>query len=99
GGRNEGYMSRAAIKINVLAVVVTVFTAVGVTWATVANSPSHKVTLTSNAQHQVVQISYHGQDGSNALQLLKKHADVQTRQYSFSDMVVSIDGTKGNGPK
>lgn len=76
-----------------------VFAAVGITWASVANSPGHKVAVTTNAQHQPVQISYRGQDGVTALSLLKRHAQVQTKHYSFGDMVVSINGAAGTGPK
>lgn len=68
-------------------------------WAYIANSPSHKVATVTNAQHQLTQLSYHGQAGQGALVLLKKHAVVQTKHYSFGDMVTSINGTKGAGPK
>jgi hypothetical protein len=68
-------------------------------WAHVVNSPSHKVSVVTNAQHQVTQLSYQGQTGQNALALLKKHAAVQTKHYSFGDQVTAINGTKGNGPK
>lgn len=92
-------MSRAAIlKTNVIAVVVIAALGFG-SWAYVANSPNHKVSVITNAQHQTTQLSYHGQAGQNALMLLKKHASVQTKHYSFGDMVTAIDGTKGAGPK
>jgi hypothetical protein len=95
----RGYMSRAAlIKTNVIAAVV-VLTGLGIGTAYVANSPSHKVDVLTNAQHQIMQISYHGQQGQNALSLLKKHAAVQTKHYSFGDMVLAINNVTGNGPK
>lgn len=91
-------MSRAA-KLNVI-VVATVALAIGLgSWAHVVNSPSHKVTVVTNAQHKITQLSYQGQAGQNALALLKKHAAVQTKHYSFGDMVTTIDGTSGTGPK
>ncbi len=91
-------MSRAAIiKLNIVAAVVAVATLTG--WGIIANSPSHKVSIITNSQHQVTQLTYHGQTGQNALSLLKKHADVQTKHYSFGDMVVGINGTTGSGPK
>jgi hypothetical protein len=57
------------------------------------------VQAVTNAQHQLTQLSYHGQQGQNALALLKKHAQVTTRHYSFGDLVTSINGVRGSGPK
>ncbi len=92
-------MSRAAIlKTNIIAVVVIAALGFGAT-AYVANSPTHKVSVVTNAQHQTIQLSYHGQSNQNALALLKKHATVQTKHYTFGDMVTTINGTKGTGPK
>ena len=95
-------MGRAALfktKDLIIAAVVAAAAAGGGAWAYVANSPSHKVTAVANAQHQLTQISYHGQNGVDALTLLKRHADVQTKHYSFGDLVTSINGSAGNGPK
>lgn len=92
-------MSRAAIIKTVVVSVAVAMGATGAGWAYVANSPSHKVQTVTNAQHQLTQLSYEGQGGQNALTLLKKHARVQTKHYSFGDMVVSINGVQGNGPK
>lgn len=92
-------MSRAAAKLNIITAV-TVVVAVGLgAWAHVANAPSHKVSVVTNAQHQVTQLSYQGQVGQNALALLKKHATAQTKHYSFGDQVTTINGVKGVGPK
>ena len=49
--------------------------------------------------HALVRISYHGQDGIDALTLLKRHAAVTTKHYSFGDLVTTINGSAGNGPK
>jgi hypothetical protein len=95
-------MSRAAwskTKTTIVAVVAVVIVGVGGVWAYVANSPSHQVHTIVNAQRQITQISYQGQKGSTALSLLKKHATVQTKHYSFGDLVTSINGNVGNGPK
>ncbi len=92
-------MSRAAtIKISIVSAIVIAALGFG-SWAYVANLPSHKVSVVTNAQHQITQLSYRGQNGQNALALLKKHATVKTKHYSFGDMVMSIDGVTGNGPK
>jgi hypothetical protein len=95
-------MGRIALnrtKILILTPVILVVAAASIVTAIVANSPSHKVGMSVNAQHQTTYINYNGQAGQNALGLLKKHADVQTKHYSFGDLVTSINGTAGNGPK
>lgn len=94
-------MSRAALsktKIIIAAVLVVAATTASA-WAFTANSPSHKANTVVNIAHQTTQISYHGQEGINALSLFKKHANVETKHYSFGDMVISINGTSGKGPK
>lgn len=95
-------MGRAALfktKNLIIAAAVVAAAAGGGAWAYVANAPSHKVAAITNAQHQLAQISYRGQDGVDALTLLKRHANVQTKHYSFGDLVTSINGSAGNGPK
>jgi Domain of unknown function (DUF4430) len=57
------------------------------------------VQTVTNAQHQLTQISYKGKNGVDAMTLLKQHATVVVKHYSFGDMVASINGTPGNGPK
>lgn len=95
-------MGRATLskaKTLTLTTAVAVVAASVGTWAYVGNLPSHKVNLVTNTQHQTTQISYNGQTGIDALQLLKNHAVVVTKHYSFGDMVTSINGTVGKGPK
>jgi uncharacterized protein DUF4430 len=92
-------MSRAAIQKTIISASVVIAALGFGSWAYVANSPSHKVTVVTNAQHQITQLSYDGQAGQNALTLLQKHAAVQTKHYSFGDLVTAINGTKGTGPK
>ena len=67
--------------------------------AVVSNSPQHKVGVSYGSQQQLTDIKYNGVNGMDALTLLKKHATVQTKHYSFGDLVTAIDGSKGNGPK
>lgn len=92
-------MSRAAIlKTTIISAVVA--TAIGLgTWAYVGNLPSHKVTAIVDARNKVTELSYKGQEGRDALALLRQHAKVATKHYSFGDQVVSINGTEGSGPK
>jgi hypothetical protein len=78
-----------------VAAVLIAFGAGGL-WYT--NHQAH-VQTTVNAQHQLTQISYNGRSGTTALALLKEHASVKTKHYSFGDLVLSIDGVAGNGPK
>lgn len=92
-------MSRAA-KVKSSAVTVILIAALGFgSWAYIANTPSHNVSVVTNAQHQTTQLTYHGHTGKTALALLEKHASVQIKHYSFGDMVTAVDGTKGAGPK
>jgi uncharacterized protein DUF4430 len=98
----EDDMSRVALTKTKTLLLVIVIAVAGIgagVLAYVANSPSHKVQVVANAQHQTVQLSYKGQNGVDALTLLKKHAAVQTKHYSFGDFVTAINGSVGNGPK
>ena len=95
-------MSRTAltpVKKIIIAIAVVAAGAGATVGAIVANSPSHKVHTVVNSQQQITEISYKGQNGTNALALLKKHAQVQTKHYSFGDLVTTINGSAGNGPK
>jgi hypothetical protein len=95
-------MGRVALnktKAIILSTAILVAAAGISTVAYVANSPSHKVDVSTNSQNQTVYIKYTGQSGVDALTLLKKHASIQTKHYSFGDLVTSINGTAGNGPK
>jgi len=87
------------LKLAIVAIASVAVVAGGITGAVIANSPSHKVATVVNSQQQITQISYQGQNGVDALTLLKKHATVQTKHYSFGNLVTSIDGSAGNGPK
>ncbi len=79
-----------------IAVVVLAVTGGGVWWHEAHTDNVHTVT---NTQHQLIQISYKGEGGVNAFKLLQKHAAVQYKKYSFGDLVTSINGVKGDGPK
>ena len=95
-------MSRVAltkpIKI-VVAAVIAVALLGGGAGAYIVNASAHQVNTVTNAQHQLTEISYHGQQGVDALTLLKQHATVTVKHYSFGDLVTSINGSAGNGPK
>jgi hypothetical protein len=83
--------------IIILAAVIIIAGGVGL--GVYAHDHSGNVHTVTNAQHQLTQISYSGQKGIDAFTLLKKHASVQAKHYSFGYLVTSINGVVGNGPK
>ena len=94
-------MSRPTQSTKIQTIVVGVLVAIvvigGGFWK--FSDGSNQIKTVTNSQHQLTQISYQGQSGKNALDLLKQHAKVQTKHYSFGDLVTSINGVAGNGPK
>lgn len=56
---------------------------------------------TAPAVQQVKQdaISYEGQVGKTAMELLKANYTVQTKESTYGEFVVAIEGMEGNGPK
>lgn len=86
-------------KLSIISLVV-VFILLGLgigLWA--HDSRADQVRFVTNYQHQLTQISYHGQTGENAFILLQEHARVGYKHYSFGNFVRSIDGVVGDGPK
>ena len=49
-------------------------------------------TVAATATPQSKDVTYAGKDGSNAMDLLKASFTVETKHYSFGDMVQSING-------
>ena len=95
-------MSRVAQVLKsklILVVAAVIIIVVGVSIGVYSHDHSANVHTITNAQHQITQISYRGQNGIDALTLLKEHATIQTKKYSFGYFVASIDGVTGNGPK
>lgn len=93
-------MSRVAqiIKTNITAAIVAVMVVGGAGVALWSHGASPKAQITTQ-QSQTTNVKYKGIEGNNALDLLKKYAKVETKHYSFGDLVISINGTAGNGPK
>jgi hypothetical protein len=87
------------IKTALVVLAIVAISTAGIVTAVVAESPSHEVKVSVNSQNQTTDIKYNGVEGQTALALLKKHAEVTTKHYSFGDLVTSINGTAGNGPK
>lgn len=48
---------------------------------------------------QTTQLSYAGVEGKTVLELLKTHAQVETKSSSLGDYVTSINGNDGGGTK
>ena len=95
-GRVANLFSSKNIFIPVVIVVMLLGVGVGLT---VHDINDHHVKMVTNSQHQLTQISYKGQNGVTAFTLLKSHAAITYKMYSFGAFVESIDGVKGNGPK
>jgi hypothetical protein len=49
----------------------------------------------ATSQEPITDLTYSGQDGKNALDLLKQHATVATKDSSYGPFVDSIDGVVG----
>lgn len=94
-----GRTALSKIKLGIVIGAVVAGVAAGGAWLYHTNMPAHDVLAASVARNQLTQLSYHGQNGVDALTLLKQHARVETKHYSFGDQVVSIDGVTGSGPK
>ena len=95
-------MGRTAQRLTakIAALIVVIVIAGGVAFALLhhATTATNDVSTTTS-HHELSSISYPGVNGVNALVLLKRHATVTVKHYSFGDMVISIDGVAGNGPK
>ncbi|HCM51533.1 TPA: hypothetical protein DIS56_00115 [Candidatus Saccharibacteria bacterium] len=94
-------MSRVAhslkTKLSTLMIVLLVIGAGGVA-SVLTQDETPKAQITTE-QSQTTYVKYHGVEGQTALDLLKKYALVETKHYDFGDLVTSVNGTPGNGPK
>ena len=94
-------MSRVAqalkTKLSTLIILILVFGAGGVaSLLTQDESPKAQI---ATEQSQTTYVKYGGVEGQTALELLKQYVKVETKHYDFGDLVTSINGTPGNGPK
>lgn len=94
-----GRVAQNKLKTALIAAAIVAVGAGSAAIAVVSNSPQHKVGVAYGSQQQLTDIKYNGQNGVDALTLLKKHAQVQAKHYSFGDLVTAINGSKGDGPK
>lgn len=93
-----GRVSLIAKTKLISAIVPLVIVGAGVIGAATSHGAVPKPIITTQ-NSQTTDIKYKGIEGQNALDLLKKYAQVQTKHYSFGDLVTAINGTQGNGPK
>ncbi|MEK7536056.1 MAG: DUF4430 domain-containing protein [Patescibacteria group bacterium] len=94
-------MGRASLltKTKLLSIAIPLLVVgTGVIGALTSQDAVPKATI-STLNSQTTDVKYKGIEGQNALDLLKKYATVQTKHYSFGDLVTAINGTEGNGPK
>lgn len=94
-------MGRASLftKIKLMSVVAPlIIIGVGIVGAITSYDAVPKP-IVSSENSQTTYVKYQGVEGQNALDLLKRYAQVGTKHYSFGDLVTSINGTEGNGPK
>lgn len=94
-----GRVAQNKLKTVLIALAVMVLGAGSAAIAVVSNSPQHKVGVSYSSQQKLTDIKYNGRNGVDALTLLRKHAVVKVKHYSFGDLVTSINGSEGNGPK
>ena len=71
-------------------VVVAIIGVIGVVYA-FTRKPVNAPTITQNTQ-QVTSVKYEGQDGRNALDLLRVFHQVETKDTSFGPQIMGIDG-------
>ncbi|MDO8686759.1 MAG: DUF4430 domain-containing protein [Candidatus Berkelbacteria bacterium] len=79
--------------INIVAIVVLI-ALVGIGGHFLGKFKENKVEVSTSSQISGVQtFSYEGENGKNALELLKSKADAQVSESSLGSFVMSIDGT------
>jgi hypothetical protein len=78
-------------------IVIAVCASIFVLNVAITNQKIVEISTTSPAATN--NITYSGQDGKNALELLKQKAQVVTKNSSMGEYVVSINGNDGGGKK
>lgn len=97
-------MSRTARTNKNIIISAVVLVAVGlpvIGWVVKDAKPEDSIKPSSSQveQAETTYISYQGEDGKTALELLKQEAKVKTESSSLGDYVVSINGNDGSGTK
>jgi hypothetical protein len=63
------------------------------------NTQSSQTAGENNEKQKTEYLSYQGEDGKTAMELLKSEAEVETKSSSLGDYVTSINGNDGGGSK
>lgn len=95
-------MSRTApTKKNILitATVLVALATPAVIWQIQDSKPITPASQTTVKPAETTHLSYEGQDGKTALELLKAKADAQTKSSSLGEYVTAINGNDGGGTK
>ena len=79
-------------------VIVVIIALIGIVYA-FTQKPTTTTTVATNDQNQQAAqqvptqvVTYPGEAGKNALELLKAHHQVEAKHYDFGDLVTGIDG-------
>lgn len=86
-------------KVKLIGVAIPlIVVVVGIVGAINSYNASPKAQVVTQSS-KTTDVKYKGVQGQTALALLKKYENVQTKKYSFGELVTSINGTQGTGPK
>ena len=92
-------LTQPTSKIIALVVAVLVI-AGGASYDVAVHHQAPKPAVATTKPAPTTQLTYHGQEGKNALDLLKQHANkVETKSSSLGDYVTAINGNNGGGKK
>lgn len=92
-------------KLLISAVVLLAAAGTGVWWVsnsddqTANEQPASQEVASADTQKATDYVTYQGEEGKTALEILKSKADVKTDQYDFGELVVSVNGNDGDGKK
>lgn len=93
-----GRVAQAFSRTKLTLIIPLVVVVAGIAGAVASQHAAPKPQVTTQAS-QTTDVKYKGVEGQTALALLEKYTTVKTKHYSFGDLVTSINGTAGNGPK
>ncbi|MBI3952731.1 MAG: DUF4430 domain-containing protein [Candidatus Doudnabacteria bacterium] len=83
-------------------IIVAAIAAIGLVYAFTqkpVSAPTNQDANNVQTQQKNSSITYQGVEGKTALELLKASHQVETKSYSFGDMVVAIDGVSPDQTK
>lgn len=80
-------------------IVVAILLVGGASWDVAVHHQTPAPAPSSSQPAPTTQLTYRGQEGKTALELLKQHAKYQTKSSSLGDYVTAINGNDGGGKK